>query len=104
MFTHGMNKLTACMSGRISDLLNVYSELQDPNVLDQLGYRFQFQNPSERSTQKYTSYVCVSEKGAVACTCSCPSAGTFASDGMEDVARAGELRQVRARPSGRGAF
>ena len=73
MFTHGYNKLTAWVSGRISDLLNVYCELRDPNVLDQPGYRFQFQNQSERSTQKYTSYVCVSEKGAVACTCSCPS-------------------------------
>ena len=41
--------------------------------MDQESFRFQFPNQSERSPNKWTSYVCVSKKGAVAYTCSCPS-------------------------------
>ena len=70
---NGMNKLTECVSGRMRDLPNVNGELWNPIALDQEGFRFQFQNQSERSKNKWTSYVCVSKRGAVACTCSCPS-------------------------------
>ena len=66
MFLKGMNKLTECVSGRMRDLLNVNGELWNPIALDQVDFRFQFQNQSERSQNKWTSYVCVSKKGAMA--------------------------------------